>query len=123
MERFTRLLRKTFVVGLTLIVLALCGGAVYQAIASRLDMMHNPAPGKLVDVGGFRLHINCTGQGEPAVIFDSGLADNSITWHKVQSQVAMFTKACSYDRAGLGGVIRVRIQGPVRQSRESSIFY
>ncbi|HYB61136.1 MAG TPA: alpha/beta hydrolase [Methylomirabilota bacterium] len=100
--QFVKIVRSTFLAGICLLLIGLAAGAVYQAVASALDMMRNPAPGKLVDVGGFRLHINCAGQGEPAVIFDSGLADDSIAWYKVQPQVAKLTQACSYDRAGLG---------------------
>ena len=59
-------------------------------------------PGQLVDVGGYKMHINCTGQGTPAVILDSGLGDSYISWRQVQPQIAQFTRVCSYDRAGLG---------------------
>jgi pimeloyl-ACP methyl ester carboxylesterase len=59
-------------------------------------------PGKLVDIGGYKMHINCTGQGTPTVILDSGLGDSYISWHKVQPQIAQFVRVCSYDRAGLG---------------------
>jgi pimeloyl-ACP methyl ester carboxylesterase len=59
-------------------------------------------PGKLVDVGGYKMHIDCTGQGSPTVILDSGLGDSYLTWRKVQPQIAQFTRICSYDRAGMG---------------------
>jgi pimeloyl-ACP methyl ester carboxylesterase len=48
------------------------------------------------------MHIDCTGQGTPTVILDSGLGDSYISWHKVQPQIAQFARVCSYDRAGLG---------------------
>lgn len=59
-------------------------------------------PGRLVDVGGFRLHINGAGQGSPSVIFDAALGGSSLSWSLVQGEVARFTRACSYDRAGFG---------------------
>lgn len=59
-------------------------------------------PGRLVDVGGFRLHINCAGQGSPCVVFDAALGGSSLSWSLVQGEVARFTRACSYDRAGFG---------------------
>ncbi|MFZ1007764.1 MAG: alpha/beta hydrolase [Candidatus Sulfotelmatobacter sp.] len=59
-------------------------------------------PGEVINVGGYKLHIDCTGQGSPTVILDSGLGDTYISWQKVQPQVAQFTRVCSYDRAGLG---------------------
>ena len=61
-----------------------------------------PAPGKLVDVGGYRLHLNCQGQGGPTVVMESGNGDFSLSWSKVQGKVAKFTRVCTYDRAGLG---------------------
>jgi pimeloyl-ACP methyl ester carboxylesterase len=61
----------------------------------------SPAPlGKLVDVGGYRLHLHCTGQGSPTVVFENGSADFSFVWDFVQPDVSKFTRACSYDRAG-----------------------
>ena len=48
------------------------------------------------------MHIDCTGQGSPTVILDSGLGDSYLTWRKVQPQIAQFTRICSYDRAGMG---------------------
>ncbi len=59
-------------------------------------------PGELVDVGGYKMHINCTGQGSPTVILDSGLGDPFNVWFKVQPQISQFVRVCSYDRAGLG---------------------
>ena len=59
-------------------------------------------PGLLVSVGSHRLHIHCTGEGVPAVIFESGLGGTSLDWSKVQPAVSGFTRACSYDRAGYG---------------------
>ena len=61
-----------------------------------------PSIGKLVDIGGRRLHIHSTGEGHPSVIFESGGASWSLDWTLVQNEVAKFTNACSYDRAGFG---------------------
>lgn len=58
--------------------------------------------GKLVDIGGYRLHIECKGKGEPPVMMDAGLAFGAYTWDLVMPGVAKFTRACSYDRAGVG---------------------
>jgi len=51
-----------------------------------------------------QLFLNCTGERHgPVVIFESGMGDNtSSDWNKVRPEIAKFTKACSYDRAGLG---------------------
>jgi pimeloyl-ACP methyl ester carboxylesterase len=57
-------------------------------------------PGKLVDLGGHRLHVNCTGKGSPTVVVENGLGDFSFDWMLVQTQVSRFTRICTYDRAG-----------------------
>src|SRR6266571_790135 len=87
-----------------LLVLAVVAGVVYQGIASAVDTSAYPPPGRLVDVGGYRLHIHCTGSGGPgpAVILDAGNGGSSLDWSLVQPGVATFTRVCSYDRAGYG---------------------
>jgi pimeloyl-ACP methyl ester carboxylesterase len=57
-------------------------------------------PGRLVDVGGYRLHLWSMGKGSPTVVLDAGMGDFSFTWGLVQPEVAKFTRVCSYDRAG-----------------------
>ncbi len=59
-------------------------------------------PGRLIDVGGHRLHIHCLGKGEPTVVMEAGGGDFSLDWSLVQPRVAAFTRVCSYDRAGYG---------------------
>ena len=88
-----------FAVLVTLLVLA---GLVFQEIGSARDARRFPPPGQMVDVGGHRLHICCTGRGGPTVVMDSGFPGTSLSWTFVQPEVAKFTSACSYDRAGLG---------------------
>lgn len=75
-----------------------------QEIASqgaRADIVY-AQPGRLVDAGGFRLNLYCMGSGSPAVVFDSGWGDWAPAWSKVQPEIAKWTRACSYDRAGTG---------------------
>ncbi len=57
-------------------------------------------PGRLVDLGGQRLHVNCTGNGSPVVLLESGLGDFSMIWALVQPAVSAFARVCSYDRGG-----------------------
>jgi pimeloyl-ACP methyl ester carboxylesterase len=57
-------------------------------------------PGTLVDVGGHRLHLHCTGQGSPTVVLEAGAGDFSFDWSLVQRDLARLTRVCSYDRAG-----------------------
>ncbi len=86
----------------SLIVVTALTGALYQTVATRKDLAVTPPPGHLVDIGGFRLHLWCTGNGAPAVILDTGLGGSSAGWGFVQPDVARFTRVCSYDRAGMG---------------------
>ena len=64
--------------------------------------MRYPAPGRMVDIGGFRLHLNCSGSGAPAVVLDAALGGSSISWSLVQPVISTRPRVCSYDRAGLG---------------------
>jgi pimeloyl-ACP methyl ester carboxylesterase len=78
-------------------------GYIYETIAEAADAKTYPPPGELVDVGGHRLHINCTGTGSPTVVIVAGAGDWSTTWGGyVQPEVAKTTRVCTYDRAGLG---------------------
>lgn len=99
MRRWT--IRIVVVLGGAIAVTALAG-ATYQWLATRKDLSATPPPGQLVDIGGYRLHLWCTGDGTPAVILDTGLGGSSADWGFVQPDVARFTRVCSYDRAGMG---------------------
>jgi pimeloyl-ACP methyl ester carboxylesterase len=77
-------------------------GVLYQRLASLRDRRKYPPRGKLVDVGGFRLHARDEGAGEPAVILEAGLTSMSAQWAWIQPEVAAFTRVIAYDRAGLG---------------------
>ncbi len=61
-----------------------------------------PAPGMYIGIGSHHLHLNCTGDGGPTVILESGLGGNSLDWSRVQPLVARHSRVCSYDRAGYG---------------------
>ncbi len=96
-------LLRRIVTGLFIIVLFLAAaGFMYQNISEARDRRFNPMSGKRVEVDGSKMHIDCTGDGSPAVILDSGLGDTYLSWRKVQPEIAEFTRVCSYDRAGLG---------------------
>ena len=85
-----------------LIVAAAGAGATYEWLATRRDLAGHPPPGRLVDVGGHRLHVWCAGSGSPAVVLEAGLTGSTAGWGSVQPELARFTRVCSYDRAGLG---------------------
>ena len=72
-----------------------------DARTAQLKAKH-PAPGRMIDIGGYRLHIYCLGEGDPTVIMEAGLGNPGIVWSLVQSDIAKDTRVCVYDRAGLG---------------------
>ncbi len=99
--RASILLRTRYGFALTLLILFLSQIAFAQAGTNQAK---TPSPpGKLVDVGGWRLHVNCAGSnknGRPTVVLESGAGDFSFDWSLVQPGISGFTRVCSYDRAG-----------------------
>ena len=90
---------------LALNILVLAGCWLVQALASAQEAQEFPPYGVLVDVGGYRLHIYCSGpqiSGQASVILESGLGAPGLVWTLVQSEVAKHHRVCSYDRAGYG---------------------
>jgi len=83
--------------------LAVCAvGGMYETAARAHDQHASPAPGTLYDIGGRRLHLNCSGTGSPTVVLENGLGATSATWSRVTAVVGRTTRVCAYDRAGQG---------------------
>src|SRR5881397_2830757 len=101
-RRMLRSLARGTAVVLALIVGLGAAGASYEAIAAGGDAKAYPPPGRLIDVGGYRLHIQCVGTGSPAVVLDAGLGGMSLAWNLVQTEIGQTTQVCAYDRAGMG---------------------
>ncbi len=93
---------KWFGIVVLVLVVLILAGAVYESSAEAADARAYPPPGRMVDVGGYRLHINCTGEGSPTVVIEAGWGDSSASWGWVQPEVAKTTRVCTYDRAGMG---------------------
>jgi pimeloyl-ACP methyl ester carboxylesterase len=94
---------KRIVLCIVALVLGLVIITLVLGAKARADLIANYPPlGQMVDVGGYRLHIHCQGEGSPTVVMESGLGDPSLTWALVQPQVSTMTRICVYDRAGLG---------------------
>ena len=74
----------------------------YQRIAEACDRRRYPPPGRLVDIGGRRLHLVTAGEESPAVVIIPALADHVLLWMRVLEGVAAETQACVYDRAEVG---------------------
>jgi len=86
-----------------LMVLALASiGGGYETVRESIDATAYPPPGQLIDVGGHRLHLNCTGSGSPTVVLEPGLGEVSSAMGWIAPVVARDTRVCVYDRAGRG---------------------
>lgn len=85
----------------SVLMLIAIGGA-FETVSAARDNATYPMTGQLVDVGGRRLHIRCTGRGDPTVVFESGLGQVSPYWGRIAESVNGTNRACVYDRAGEG---------------------
>jgi pimeloyl-ACP methyl ester carboxylesterase len=77
-------------------------GAGYETVREHLDVSAYPMTGRLIDVGGHRLHLRCTGSGSPTVVLEPGGGDMSSVMGWIEPAVADQTRVCVYDRAGRG---------------------
>lgn len=88
--------------GAVLLLFGLAAGNVGAYTLNHTTIDFSTPPGKLVDIGGYRLHIYCLGQGSPTVVFDSGMGGFSLEWVDIQTALSRYTRVCTYDRAGYG---------------------
>jgi pimeloyl-ACP methyl ester carboxylesterase len=109
-------MKRLFWVLVVLLVAGIVGGAIYESKMETKDAAAYPAPGKLVDVAGRKLHIWCAGQGSPTVIFEASGHRSSTEWEKLLPEVGKKHRACAYDRAGNGW------SDPVSGDRSASDF-
>ena len=86
---------------LAVLALASVGGG-YQTVREAADASAHPMPGQLIDVGGHRLHLSCTGSGSPTVVLEPGAGGMSSDLGWITPAVAGDTRVCVYDRAGRG---------------------
>lgn len=87
---------------IVLVVGLILAGTIYESVSEAADIQAYPPLGQMVDVGGYHLHINCTGTGSPTVVIEAGWGAWSLEWSGVQAEVAKTTRVCTYDRAGMG---------------------
>jgi pimeloyl-ACP methyl ester carboxylesterase len=86
---------------IAMLALASIGGG-YQTLGEAADAKAYPMPGQLIDVGGHRLHLSCTGSGTPTVVLEPGAGEMSSNLGWIAPAVARATGVCVYDRAGRG---------------------
>ena len=101
-QKILDFLKRGFI-GMSIFILLLgIAGIIYQTAASEADKRNFPPPGNLIDVGRFKMHISCMGEGSPTVILETLSGGTSSYWGWVQPEVAQTTRVCTYDRAGRG---------------------
>jgi pimeloyl-ACP methyl ester carboxylesterase len=76
------------------------GGGYETVAAATADEV--AMPGQLIDVGGYRLHLSCTGSGSPTVVLQPGAGEMAANMGWIAPRVAGTTRVCVYDRAGRG---------------------
>jgi pimeloyl-ACP methyl ester carboxylesterase len=113
-------LKRIALGAVALIALTVLAGAGFEGFSRAAAARAFPAPGRLVEVGGGRrLQLDCRGTGSPAVVFESGLDTlGSLSWTRVQDEVAKTTRACAYSRAGIMWSDAARGAFEVRQEAE-----
>lgn len=97
-----RWVKRVAVAAACLLAIVVVSGASFEAVMRHRAARDYPAPGRLVDIGGRRLQIDCRGSGSPTVVLESGL-DNlgSLSWAAVHDSLARTTRVCAYSRAGM----------------------
>ena len=88
--------------GAGLMVVLAAAGYGYEQYASARDRQRYPPSGKLIEVDGHKLHLDCRGAGSPTVILETQATSSALDWGYVQPEIAKFTRVCAYDRAGFG---------------------
>jgi pimeloyl-ACP methyl ester carboxylesterase len=86
--------------GLLALLALMTAGVIYEKLSRQRDARRFPPLGRLVDVGGHRLHILCKGTEGPTVVIEQGAGGPSLTWLGLQQQISEFARVCVYDRAG-----------------------
>lgn len=95
------LLQAICLIGVAIVSFAALG-AIYQRVSENRDRELFPPVGRMVSVGAHALHLQCTGQGAPTVVFIPGAGNMYAVWDLAQKRVSTFTRVCSYDRAATG---------------------
>ena len=84
-------------------IVAVAGvGGMVETVGLASDQHDQAMPGQSYDVGGYRLHLTCTGSGGPTVVLQSGLGEMSANWARIVPLVSRTGRVCAYDRAGQG---------------------
>ncbi|WP_236412946.1 alpha/beta hydrolase [Paenibacillus sp. JJ-223] len=82
------------------VLVVIGAGFLYEWYASSQAKDDFPPPGKLVEAGGYKLHIHKQGNGSPTIIMEAGSGETSLSWRDIPSELARHATVLTYDRAG-----------------------
>ncbi len=92
-------------IGIPTVFFIVCVPAWLYSYFLRVDLDERlPPPGRMIDIGTHKLHINCSGLGQPTIILEPGAGIHgwSAYWNAVKERLPVNVRVCSYDRAGMG---------------------
>jgi pimeloyl-ACP methyl ester carboxylesterase len=93
-------LKKALGITAAFLIFIIIAGFIYEAVAFRINRKEFPMPGKLVDAGGYKLHLNVKGEGAYTIIFEAGSGETSLSWGEIPEELSSYARIVSYDRAG-----------------------
>ena len=95
-------MKRIIAATMLMILLLLAAAVIFGQVKQGNLQADFPAPGQMVDIGGYKLHLHCQGAGSPTVLLEAGQGESSLTWATLQPELAKTTRVCAYDRAGYG---------------------
>lgn len=101
-RKWRRMTERVVLSLITLVAITVACSTAFNALAIHHFRAAYRPPGQIYEVGGYRMHIYCTGNGSPTLILDAGFGGDFLVWSKVQPELSKTTRVCSYDRAGYG---------------------
>src|SRR5260221_791154 len=100
--KLARIFKKLSVALVALVGVAMLAGAAFEQLGRFKARRDYPPPGRMIDIGGRRIQLDCRGKGSPTVVFESGLGTSgSLAWSLCHDRIAATTRACVYSRAGM----------------------
>jgi pimeloyl-ACP methyl ester carboxylesterase len=93
---------RVLLVGLFLFLALIAYLLVKESVTRNKYRAEYPPRGQMVSLGTHSIHLYCVGTGSPTVVFESDLDQYGVlSWASVQGEIGKYTRACSYDRAGI----------------------
>jgi pimeloyl-ACP methyl ester carboxylesterase len=93
---------RVLLIGLCLFLGLIAYLLIRESITRSKYRAEYPPPGQMVSLESHNIHLYCVGSGSPTVVFEADLDQyGSLSWDSVQGEIGKFTRACSYDRAGI----------------------